>query len=494
MAEARIVTLDITDHSITGVLYNEGKQGAEILASHFCPVSESKPFEDALAEVIDVCAAPSVRCFLSIGANRFHFRMLHVPFTDQKKVRSVVPFEIEDSVSFQDELFLFDYLLQRAVDEDGGTDVFAVLVERQIIEHILETLKEHALDPEVITVSGIPAVHNLCRRQNGKRVSCALVQIDRIGANVFVVVDNELKAIRSLPFNYDGETGPDQPLDITEDLEDALKHLAADIEHTLLAVQSVIPEDTTIIPLFEGVVGSMPRTREIMRIQLNEDHGDGDWAGFIEVDAPGIITEQFPRGSLDNAYALANCTAKDRERINFRKGDFAFAGDLRRHSRLIKLGVAALVLVLTGVLVFETVDYRNKEQKREALTEQIETLYRGTVTGSNPGPDPVKQLQVKVNELNDASATGTVHDPSLNTIKILADISARLPKSMEVSFERLIYDRKTIRIKGLTDNFNTVDQMKNSLAESPLFAEVTIGSANVAPKEKGVRFELKLQL
>ena len=49
-------------------------------------------------------------------------------------------------------------------------------------------------------------------------------------------------------------------------------------------------------------------------------------------------------------------------------------------------------------------------------------------------------------------------------------------------------------MRGLTDNFNTVDQMKVRLAESPLFGEVVIGSANVDQKATGVRVALKMEL
>ena len=106
----------------------------------------------------------------------------------------------------------------------------------------------------------------------------------------------------------------------------------------------------------------------------------------------------------------------------------------------------------------------------------------------------LQQLQVKVNELKNATSTGASSDPSLNTLVLLGDISQRIPASLKVTFQRYIYDRKSIRIKGLTDNFNTVDQMKRSLDKSPYFNEVAIVSANVAPKDDGVRFELKLQM
>lgn len=500
MADTRLFALDITGTSVGGALFTETKQGPEVLAAHFCQVSASVPLEAALAEVIETCGGQQCRCLLSCGADQFHYRTLHIPFTDRKKVRSVVPFEIEDSASFQDEPFLFDYLLQPPTDV--GTGVFAVLVEKQRIEKLLSMLNEQGLDPELITVSGLPALFNICRHQHGDRVSFALIQIDWARATVFIVIDNEIKAIRSLPYSQEYELESAVPLQdagtsdgsISEQQQSALKQLAVDIKHTLLAVQSSLPDNKSIVLVLDGVVGSLPQTREILLGVLTNTQWDEDWSRGINVENYDRITENFPRGSLDNTIALACCSSRERERINFRKDEFIFAGKLGRYSRLFKVAAAVAVLVIAGITAYQAVDYSGKKQQRADFQEKIESLYSETVAGATPGPDPVKQLQIKVNELRDASATGTVHDPSINAVKLMADISVRLPKSMEVSFERFIYDRKSIRIRGVTDNFNTVDLMKKSLGESPHFSDVTIGSANVAQKEKGVRFELKLQL
>ena len=121
-------------------------------------------------------------------------------------------------------------------------------------------------------------------------------------------------------------------------------------------------------------------------------------------------------------------------------------------------------------------------------------LYIETLPGATPGPEPVKEMQIKVNKLKETSSVDSGHDLSLTAVKLLADISGRIPANLQVTLERYLYDRKTIRIKGITDNFNTVDTMKKALEQSPFFSNVSIGSANIAPKEKGIRFELKLQL
>ncbi|MBE0584909.1 MAG: PilN domain-containing protein, partial [Desulfofustis sp.] len=139
-------------------------------------------------------------------------------------------------------------------------------------------------------------------------------------------------------------------------------------------------------------------------------------------------------------------------------------------------------------------DYQRMKQQRDDLTGRIVTQFQELVPGTQPGKEPVKEMQIKVNKLRETAAVDSNHDMSLTTVKLLADISERIPATIQVTLERFIYDRKTIRIKGLTDTFNSVDMMKKALEQSPYFAAVSIGSANIAPKEQGVRFELKLDL
>ncbi len=499
MADAGILALDITDSSVGGILFAEGKQGTEVLEAHVCPISTEVPLEEALDEVVTGCSVRPARCLLSLGAEHFYYRSLYIPFTDPKKVRSVIPFEIEDSASFQDAPFLFDYILEPT---DGkGTDVFAVLVEQETIERYLELLNKHNLDPELITVSGLPTVFNIGRYHKEPVSPYGLLQIGGRRATLIVVADKQIRAIRSLPYSQGFETDQSQAaqteIPSEQDLHQlsaALQPLAADVRYALMAVQASLPGDSPVALTFDGPVGALPQVKEVMLKQLEGREWEGDWLRFARLKNYSSVIEQLPQGSLDNALALACCNPKDRERINFRKDEFSFSGKPRRFSKLLKVAVAASVLVFGCAAIYQGVDFNKKDRQRAMLSEQIEVLYRETIPGAAPGPDPVRELQVKVRDLNDTSGTGAVLDPSVNTVKLLADISAKIPASMKVSFERLIYDRKTISIKGLTDSFDNVNLMKSALAKSPYFSEVSIGSVNSTKEGQWVRFELKLNL
>ncbi len=76
----------------------------------------------------------------------------------------------------------------------------------------------------------------------------------------------------------------------------------------------------------------------------------------------------------------------------------------------------------------------------------------------------------------------------------MTEISARIPASYPVVVKRMVADSDTIRIKAVTKDFNTVDNVQKELEKSSYFQTVTISSANQSPKGEAVNFELKLEL
>jgi len=499
MANDTSLAIDISADVVAGVAISESKQNVDILSAHYCLLSESLSIEQAIGEILENCQIVPGHCQVSLGAEQFHYRLLNVPFSDLKKIRSIIPFELEDNTSFQDNSFLYDYLLQPTDEE--GTDVFAVMTAKPAVQDLLDLLGDRGIDPEVITVSGLPLVWNLLRRQKDQAPTFALVQISWARATMFTVIENELKAVRSIALTLSGMQATelsgyiDAPeKGLSPPFQESLRRLASDISYSLVAAQSMGPEIDIIPVICTGVAGNLPQVREFLGRELGMSLGEIASQSDLEDKNHAVLDGIAGNGYLDNAMALASCGPKDRGRINFRRDEFAFAGREDRYNKVLKYAGGALILAAVAVIIYQAVSYQNMKSERQELVAQIESLYLQTVPDSSPGPEPLKQLQVKLRDMGEVSATGTIKDPTLTTVKLLADISSRIPASIEVSFERLIYDRKTLRIRGMTDNFNTIDLIKNRLTQSPLFTDVAIGSANVDPKAKGVRFELKIQL
>ena len=77
-------------------------------------------------------------------------------------------------------------------------------------------------------------------------------------------------------------------------------------------------------------------------------------------------------------------------------------------------------------------------------------------------------------------------------VDILREIALRIPKTASVDISSLVIDEERIRIKGHTDTFNTVDEIKKGLQESTYFKNVAIASAQLDRTNNKVRFELAM--
>jgi len=499
MADSTIFALDIKDNMVAAVLLLESKRSLKVIAAHCSFLDDQRTLIEALAEVVESCNAGGARCLVSFGAEHFQYRTFQVPFVDRKKARSVIPFEVEDSVSFNEESYLFDYLLEPG--EAQGSDVLAALVKKDVLRDWLDLLGTHDLDPEVVTISGLPAAFNVCRFDQEGPDSPALLQVGFGSATLVNIENRTVSTLRSLAYNVGQQAAlsysPDNrriAIGSPQEAEAAFTTLAAEVDNTLFALRRPGAEDQVTALYVGGPVGALPDCRTTLHRELQSAPYAGDWLRSVDIEIPENLSGNCPPGVLDDALALACCNTRDRERINFRKDDFAWKSAKDRFSLLMKAGAAALLVLVLATAAYQVFDYKRLQHKRDQLTNQVVALYQDALPGATPGPEPVKEMQIKVNKLKETSSVDSGHDLSLTAVKLLADISGRIPENLKVTLERYLYDRKTIRIKGITDNFNTVDAMKKALEQSPFFSEVSIGSANIAPKQQGVRFELKLEL
>ena len=69
-----------------------------------------------------------------------------------------------------------------------------------------------------------------------------------------------------------------------------------------------------------------------------------------------------------------------------------------------------------------------------------------------------------------------------------------MPANLDVVFTRMVISQQNVNISGMTDTFNSVDDMKARLESDPTFKAVTITSAQVERSGNRVRFKLRIDL
>ncbi len=498
MAES-LVSIVIADNRVSAAKFIAEKRDLKINVGDTAGFEKSSDFPECVATVLENCAVSSPACRVALGPEFFFFRSIHLPFSDKKQIASILPFEIQDNVSLREDEYIFDYLVTDT--SSGGTQLLAVLCKKDIIHSLLTVLGSYDLDPEIITVSGIPSCYSVFRKNEEEVESGYLLNIGTRNAAIYLMKRGTISLIRSLPVDpgrqadfYLDDENPALAARSPGQVNAVLRDLCRSVQNTVVALRGETRETMDISWHISGVMGSDPNVSAEIRKNLTLGDTIQDRKPYSAIERPEEFLALWPAGIFDDVLALASCPSRDLQQINFRKDEFARRYDRKRLRKIVRIGSASLLIAALLAVSGLAFDYQQMKKERDRLAAEVVAVYKETIAGSGRIVNPLQQLQVKVNELKNVTSTGVSDDPTLNTVILLSDISERLPESYKVTFQRYIYDRKTIRINGLTDNFNTVDQMKRSLDKSPYFSEVAIVSANVAAKDDGVRFELKLQL
>jgi Tfp pilus assembly protein PilN len=407
---------------------------------------------------------------------------------------------LQDNIVLAEEDYLHETILYESSSEMTG--VLAVLIEREKLRSILNIFRSYSLDPQTVSVSGMPAITNFIRSGSGEKQSFKVVDISVRYAALYLIKNGTIQLVRSIPYDT-RETAAlkidDERYEVVvenrNNFKDALKGLAVKVNTTIVAWQE---RDTDFenAPLF--ITGEASGLNEVSRLVdgvPNAEIRAAEWYRFGELGSSEKEEVVLSNTLFGNCLALGCGISAGTELLNFRKEGFSRRYKSKKFARIARKG-----LLLTGALLVVAVagmalEYQQVKGERDELAEEVRSIYRQTIPGDTRIVDPVQQLRIKVNELTSlTSAAGTSGTSELDTVALLKDISERIPTSLQVTFERFIYDRETVRIRGTTENFNTVDQMKRYLDESSYFREVIIVSANVAAKSSGVRFELRLEL
>ncbi|MEA3435581.1 MAG: PilN domain-containing protein, partial [Thermodesulfobacteriota bacterium] len=70
----------------------------------------------------------------------------------------------------------------------------------------------------------------------------------------------------------------------------------------------------------------------------------------------------------------------------------------------------------------------------------------------------------------------------------------RIPDKVDVDFTRIVISHENVMVSGITDTFNSADEIKSQLEESELFQQVIITSTSKEKAGNRIRFKLKVVL
>jgi type II secretion system protein L len=466
------------------VLINSRLKGNWIQAHAYIPFPEQAEGNSALTSALEALAAQfdvaGCVCIVSFPADQVYFRNIQVPFKHAKKIRQILPFELEPTMPLPVERLIIDYHKIDVENAAENTELIAAAVDTSRLESYLELLSEFDIDPEIVTVGGYPAAVCLAL-QTDIPENTLLVDVTNDKGTLFGLSSGQLVLVRSVP---SGSVAASR-----------LKMLCQNIERTLYALEEASNYGFKPDKIFlTGPVSAGNGFEAEMAQQLEIPTQQTDLINDAAVRISNRPTESWKADQMDNALALALMEVSGAKGLNFRKGPFAITKRWVEHKkRIIRSGVLAAVVLLL-LLTSITIDYYSQKNRLNALNTQIKEIFQSTFPDVKKVVDPLHQMREKIKAVQRASLFPAGAQNNTLMVGVLNEISQRIPGGIDVQFTRMVIGDDSVVIAGDTDTFNSVDTMKNRLETAKIFETVTIVSTNKDKSGNRIRFRLKLKI
>jgi len=472
MADTMFI-IELGREQITGV-YVQERSGITIVLGCASVDITKMSIDQAAALLKEQSGATDGRCQLIIDPGYFFFRNLSLPFLDKKKISQILPFELAENTPLDPESLLIDFKIRRAGPD--GAEIIAAMLPKDLLRRWIPGLIQAGIDPDRVGISGTSISSNIFKET---KESCFYhLDIHVTHANLCIFEDGRLALFRSIRAagSINGES------------------VGREVVRTIYGsrLRDSSPESRKLFltgdtSLHESIAG-----------YLNNELSYIDVQTFTQCEQPFVkvseeVTGRYRPDTMDRALAAA--VSGRRDGFEFRKGEFKRSRSNKAYKRKILQFTVPALFALFFFVFYQGYIYQGLQEKYDKLRTEVAAVFTTTVSGVTRVVNPVQQLQVINNSIREtykAGSHGTGGGYSM--ILLLTEISARIPASYKVKIVRFVADTDTIRMKGITSNFNTVDNVQKELEKSTYFSGVDISSANQSPQGDEIRFELKMKL
>jgi len=474
---ATIVGLDIGRDAVTAVRISAGFRGPEILGAERFAADGPDGAAAALSGLFRREEWREATCVTALSPADCVFHRLRFPFSDLKKIEKVLPMEMERFSPWGEGEKLHDHLV---VSRSDVTEVLAVSVSRAAVRDRVELLKNAGAEASVIDAGPVPVALRLAGREKTGETGLYVHGGDG-GWTLVLFHGGRVLAVR---FLHPGDSPEGtSPIPFPE------------IRNTCLSL------------FWRGDIPSMPGRILVGGVGAEEGNTAGRPSPFPDIPVEPVdlaLLESISMGAelrdlwhpfrMDQALALALRGLKREEGLNLARGVFA---PRRPHRELKKqAGSAAVIpLALLNLLGIDFhLGYSIGQKRLQALKDEVNLLFRQTLPQVTRVVDPLQQMKAALLDMRKRSPGLMDGEGRGSVLVLLREISRLIDPGLDFVIRGFGCDGQTVEIRGETDRFNAVDQIKVALERSGFFKAVSIASASVQGRENRVGFDLRLDL
>jgi general secretion pathway protein L len=475
MPEKRL-GLDIREQGVAAVLVRGGLKTNQILAHAWIPVNGdlgiATALEQALASVTAQAGIERCPVAASFSDEDFSFRFVEVPFSEQRKIRQILPFELETLLPYRAEDIVSDYLV---VEKGQTTKCLAVALPSSAVAKNLELLGQNSINAESLCISAANAAL-LLASDPGIPKNAFFVDADSKRACILLLHEGRLVFLRHV-------AGP---------FDEQMAQLAEQMSFSARAYS-------------QGFGGEFsPSTVFVSGPAFAEQNAAKELAGWsgLEVVSTDLAqqtqTRSLPESQepwqpalLNGALSLALVEPSPNQGFNLRQGPFAVTKRWEKHrDSLIHAGVllGILVFVLAAGFLGDTLLI---SRKASSIQAQLAARYTA-ITGQAPATgNPARELMGKIALMKDETVLPGAEGHGRRVIDILRALSQNAPPGADLRLTRLTINPDGVQVDGETDAISVVDDFQGRLVARDIFGQVTILSTDIDSRTQKVRFRIK---
>jgi len=397
-------------------------------------------------------------------------RIVELPFSDRARVLQAAPLEAEETLPLPlEEVVCAAHVLERS---GGRSRSLLAAAPIQRVEAIVDELRGGGLEPHNLDVEAL-ALTGVVRRTLPPGAKAAVIDLSS-GLCQAVLVDG------SGPWSFHAFSATAKDPGLIAEVTAVVSRWREEWfapEHVYLCGPAARDQD---LPDWSSALGSP--------VELLPFPGDGI------ADESGEAAS-WPDWAIPLGLALREAFAREGSQINLLQGPFAPARSGGPWKRLAAVGGAYLgvLLILWGVAVWVQSSYLDTQY--QALRDQIRNAFREALPRVQTIVSEVDQMRTAVRDLEGrAQSLGSLVDREAAPLRILREISTRIPKDLEVEFRDFTVEEGRVRIEGVTTSFDAIDKIKADLSQYPRFASVTVSDAKAGVERDKVLFKLTINM
>ncbi len=527
----RIVGIDIGSYSIKVAEIERSYRDFALVGFFEQPIAHQESLGreistgQALVKLLEEYNLPSDQIYAALPGQATAIRLIDLPFGDFKKVDATIEFEMENYLPLPLEEMIIDYQILNSTKTSSS--VLVSYGKKSEFVKILNMMNSAEADPRFVGSEPIEMANLMKLGVFQPEGAYAIVDLGHEKTNVTIFVGSSLQYARTILVG--GK-------DLTQSIADQLKIPVAEAEQMKIEMGQLGPEIEGADETTRSVHDAMQTPLEDLCLQIKQTFmafqeaksevvqalvlcgGTSRLAGIdhylstklkmnvsfldpLDIPANRLADTSWCRPVAATAVSLAyrGVMGSSMKDIQFRRGEFAYQGEVRDVSGWVKqvgimLGIILIFATGSFIINYASLKGRSKSQtgRLSTLTSQVlpdvpkkaiasSTAALSTLTGK------VQEAQEKKKKVED--------ETKVSILSILKEFSAVLPakEAVALDVDNLTIISKRLRIQGRTNSFEAVDQIKTALGKSRIFKNVA--TENVKKGTKGeIRFNLSLEV